>query len=204
MIYFINFLISVLSAYLFWLYNRYRYRPKIEIGDEVSFIEEYKDKYKKNIPAYKLKIRNLSTKDAFSIKTIMRIRYNNKYLSIELPFVPVLYGNLKSNNVDDIERELPFCLNQINKDRILTLEDPCIVEKYENGTLSFDDFNIDGAIVEIVLSASDGIAGIVLNKTVPPIPIKDFVGIIKPGSFARGSMKVSTMGSTETIYGDNY
>lgn len=204
MTYLVNFLISLLSAYLFWKYTQYRYRPKIEIGDEIAYMEEYKESFKKTVPTYRLKIRNLSTEDAFSIKTIIRIRYNNKYLSIELPFVPVLYGNRESNNVDDIERELPFHLTQINKDRILTLQDRNISEKYEKGTLSFEDFNIDGAVVEIVLSASDNIAGIILNKTVPSMPIKDFVKTIKPSSFTRDSMKVVTEGSSETIYGDHY
>lgn len=204
MTYILNFFISLLSAYLLWKCTRYWYKPNIEIGDEVSFMEEYRESLKKTIPIYRLKIKNISRNDAFSIKTIMRIRCNNKYLSIELPFVPVLYGNRKNTTVDDVERELPFCLTQINKDRIFTLQDRNIYEKYENGTLSFEDFNIDGAVVEIVLSASDDIAGIVLNKIVPPTPIKDFIKNIKPGTFARGSMKVVTTGSCETIYGDNY
>lgn len=204
MVYLINFFISLLSAYLLAKCNRHFYKPKIEIGGDISFMKEYNGNYKKKIPIYKLKIRNLSSKDAFSIKTIIRIRYNNKYLSIELPFIPVLYGNRKSTTVDDIERELPFHLTQINKDRISTLQDHRILEKYENGTLSFEDFKMEDTVVEIVLSASDGIAGIVLVKTIPPMPIKDFTAKIKSGSFARDSMKVVIKGSTETINGDNY
>lgn len=198
-----SFFISIISAYLFWRWNRFIYRPKIMIGDEISLMIEDNGRMKK-VPTYRLKIKNLSSKDAFSIKTIIRIRYLNKYLSIELPFVPVLYGNRQSSTDNDIERELPFRLTQINKDRILTLQDSQILQRYENGTLSFEDFDKDDAVVEIVLSASDDIAGIILNKTVPPIAVKDFAKNIKLGSFTRGSMKVSTKGACETMYGDNY
>lgn len=200
-----SFLISILASYLFLKWTQFKYRPKIEIGKEVALRIEDDEKYDRKVPTYRLKIKNCSNREVFSIKTTLRIRYRGKYLTIELPSVPVLYGNRQPYAADNVERVLPFRLTQIKKDRILTINEKSIQEKYENGSLNFTDFNQYDTVVEIILSASDGVSGIVLNQSFPPIPIHQFIKSIKNGSFSRGSMNVSDTGATESIiYGDNY
>ncbi|MCH5307736.1 MAG: hypothetical protein J1E37_06595 [Prevotella sp.] len=191
---------GLIATWIFWWYNNRYLSPKIKISDDIGFKQETKivettdihgkkKKVKKTFTMYRIKISNESERDVYDIKINIRIRYNKTHATINVPYLPILYGK-KDDNRFDYERELPFSLNDIGLARIESFKDSNMLDKYNKGKLEMSDFNDKDTLFEIILFATDSKSGASQRLTTRKHSYEELIASLKEGDFVLGKLMV--------------
>lgn len=189
---------GVIATWIFWWYNNIYLRPKICVSTEISFNKATelfivtdnlgnKKVCSKEVPQYKIKIINQSKRVAYDIKSYIRIRYKEVFATIALPHLPVLHGKTDEDSFDN-ERDLPFCMTELQLPKISSLNNPELLDKYMEGKLLLEDFNDKDTLLEIILFATDSKSGAVQRLTSIKRSFDDIIRTIKPGNFIPGKL----------------
>lgn len=182
---------GLLATYIYQIILTRRLIPKFIISDDIALSYQI-DKNGIKQPTYRIKISNESKRDAYDIRTYLRLRYCNKYLTLELPYIPAMHGKIIGRDYDEYQREIPFRLSYIRETKISGFQNEQLTAKHEAGTLSFEDFNHKDNILEIVLMATDSTSGIPTKIMIKTLTSENILKSIKPGKFKKGSMSVET------------
>ena len=154
---------------------------------------------------YRIKLANVSTRSAFDIRTFFRIRYDNHYATIELPYLPYLKRRKsrisKLFDKEDSEtyehhRTLPFRLTDIRLSKIEGYNKPELKRRHAAGVLDLNDFRKEDTIVEFIVMAVDSISGSALRVVSKRYTQKDLDKYVKEGEFIDGQMSVKTNNKT--------
>ena len=145
---------GLLATAIFWYFINKLLKPKIEVSRNIALSYEDGNDGDK-IPVYRIKILNKSLRDAYNIKTTVRILYKGRYAIIELPTLPVLHGKSKKREYSEYLRELSFRLSHIRETKIYGFNDDILKSKYEKKILAFEDFITPKTKIEIILMALD-------------------------------------------------
>lgn len=165
--------------------------PKFIISNDIALSYQI-DKNGIEQPTYRIKISNESKREAFDIHTYLRLRYCNKYLTLELPYIPAMHGKIKNRDCDEYQRELPFRLSHIRETKILGFLNEQLTAKYKAGTLSFEDLDHKDNILEFVLMATDSKTGVSTKIIIQTLSSDKILKSIHKGKFKKGSMTVET------------
>lgn len=186
-----SILSGLLATYIYQSILTRRLIPKFIISDDIALSYQI-DKNGIKQPTYRIKISNESKRDAFDIRTYLRLRYCNKYLTLEPPYIPAMHGKITGRDYDEYQRELPFRLSHIRESQILGFQNEQLIAKHKAGSLSFEDFDHKDNLLEIVLMATDSTSGISTKIMIKTLTSENILKSIKPGKFNKGSMTVET------------
>lgn len=197
---FSGILSGLISTRLFWWYNNKYLSPKIKVSKEIGYTYETKTikktdkngkkkKYKKRLIVYRIMVSNESKRDAYDIRSYIRIKYNGIYATIKLPYLPVLHGKI-GNDPSIYERALPFQMTEIKSDKIERYKNPIIQNKYKQGNLTLTDFNDKDMLLEIIILATDGTSGVNLRITTIKYSYSELMSCIKEGEHAPGTLSI--------------
>lgn len=176
---------GILSSLIFWFVTTILLRPRLCISNDIQIITD-----ENGHTLYKLKIQNQGFKrNAYDIRTYVRIRYRGTYLSIELPMIPVLKCKGHGKNDFNNERMLPFKLSHIRKSKIDGYGDAELKNKYKNDLLTFEDFEGEDTCFEVVVTAYDGISSASCKVLVLDYNYKQLIAATGEGNFEEGSLK---------------
>lgn len=197
-----GFISGLFSSYVFQKRNRKQQTLKLVISDGIART------YTKESPwqaIYRIKISNESAQDAYDVKVCIRLRYKGLYLTNTLNNVPILHGNNGTNEPFDYQRKFSFTMTGFDKERIDQINDHSILALYESKRLELEHFKHKGTILEIVVSAIDGIGGCRQNVIVSSLCYNDFANKVINGYFNRDSLDIIPYGEdgTEEINGNN-
>lgn len=182
---------GLLASHIFHKRTRKVERTKIIISQEIA--RRYiKTKDHGFIVEYRTKISNETPQDAYDIKGYARIRYKRKYLTIQLPSIPILHGNNGLYKEFDYQRIFPFRLTSLNPDTIKGSEATEILKLYESKKLELHHFKDEDTILEIVIMSVDSISGGALDVQIATFNYNDFETKVKTGEFDEKTLTVNT------------
>lgn len=196
--------------------------PRLKISEDIAFevVDEEREQKDSNgivirdsngkpilIPykahVYRIKLANNSLRKAFDIRVFFRLRYNNHYATIELPYQPYLMSRQslfkrwrnKTKGLKesfDNHRTIPFRLTDIRISKIEGYNEPILQQKHRDGVLFLDDFKKEDTIVEFVVMAVDSVSGSALRVLMKNFSQKELDEHVKEGKFLDGEMVVHT------------
>lgn len=198
-IYLLNICSGILSgliaSLIYGFLINYIKRPSIRVSKDIG-VEVLQD----GQHIYRIRISNESKRDAYEVRIFFRLRYRNKYMTIEQPFVPVLCAKKGENdNPNKFQRELPFKLTNIRKSKIEGFGCDELVKKYDNGTLCFDDFKDEETQLEIILFAVDGKSGLGFKSIVRTYDYKELSEHKKEGKYDVKTLKIKKKNTEDPI-----
>lgn len=178
---------GIVSSVIFWFVTTILLRPKLRISKDIQIIKQ-----KDGTTLYKLKIQNQGFKrNAYDIRTNIRIRYRGVYLSIPSPTIPVLMCKGRGKHKFDNERLLPFNLSDIRDTKINGFKDAALKRKYESKRLTLNDFKDKDTRLEIVLIAYNGISNASYKMLILDYDFKQMIAAASKGLFEPGSLKLT-------------
>lgn len=207
---------------LFWWSTTRLLSPRIRISEDIALeiVDEEKERKDSNglvirdsngkpimtpykTYVYRIKLANNSLRKAFDIRVFFRLRYNNHYATIELPYQPYLMSRksffkrwrnkLKGLKESfDNHRTIPFRLTDIRISKIEGYNEPVLQKKHRDGILFLDDFKKEDTIVEFVVMAVDSVSGSAIRVLMKKFSQKDLEEHVKEGKFLDGEMVVRT------------
>lgn len=191
---------GIIATWLFWVYNNKCLKPKIRVSDDIAFKKEMKTieiinkdgnitKYRQNVVVYRIKILNESKRDAYDINVHIRIRYKNVFATINVPYLPILYGK-KNDDLYENERVLPFSLNDIRKARIESFKTESISKKHKERRLEITDFKDSKTLFEIIIFATDSKSGALQSLIRRKLSYDEIKTSLKEGDFPPGKLTV--------------
>ena len=178
---------GLFATAIFWYFINKLLKPKIKISKKIALSYE-EGKYGDKIPVYRIKILNKSLRDAYNIKTTVRILYKGRYAIIELPTIPILHGKSSKREYSEYLRELPFRLSYIRESKISGFHDNELKQKYEKETLYFEDFVIPTTKLEIILMALDSNNSMIIAKRY--YEYNDIIKAVIEGSFEKKTLSI--------------
>lgn len=211
---------SLFVTISFWWVISRLFAPCLEISRDIAYEivdeeREQKDgngvtsKDEKGTPimipykayVYRIKLANVSIRGAFDIKIFFRLRYENHYATIELPYQPYLKGrknilvrwkNKKKKIEETYEhhRTIPFRLTDIRLSKIEGYNKPELKQKHADGVLNLNDFKKEDTIVEFVVMAVDSLSGSALRTVSKRFTQNDLDKHVKKGKFLDGEMEI--------------
>ena len=209
---------GIVVTFAFWFLTTRLLIPRLKISSDIAYKiieEEREEKYSSekiikksyNAHVYRIKLANNSIRKAFDIKIFFRLRYNNHYATIELPYQPCLMGNKnifrrwldKMKGIKETyehHKTIPFRLTDIRMSKIIGYNIPELKQKYTEGVLSLDDFKKDDTIVEFVVMTFDNISGSSLRILAKRFSQKDLDEHVKEGDFLDGEMEIRSKSKT--------
>lgn len=211
---------SFFVTLLFWWATTRLMSPRLKISDDIAYeildeVREQKDSHRLTIKdssgkpvmtpyrahVYRIKLANISLRKAFDIRVFFRLRYNNHYATVELPYQPYLMNQINifrrwinsSKGIKDTyenHRTIPFRLTDIRISKIEGYNEPNLRQKYEEGVLCLEDFKKDDTIVEFVVMAVDNVSGAAVRVLTKKFTQKDLDEHVKEGKFLDGEMVI--------------
>ncbi len=217
---------GVIVTFISWLITTRLLAPRLKVSRDIAYeiiddVREQKDENGQVVKdsngkpieiryqayVYRIKLANISIRSAFDIRIFFRLRYNNHYATIELPYLPYLKNRkcitariviylaktigLYQETYDN-HRKIPFRLTDIRFSKIEGFNKPELIQKHATGELNLEDFRDDNTIVEFVVMAVDSISGAALRIVTKRYTQQDLDEHVKKGKFLDGKMRVYT------------
>lgn len=211
---------GIIVTFVSWFITMRLFAPRIKVSRDIAYelideIRELKDEsgaVAKDVNdkpvmesnkayVYRIKLANESIRKAFDVKIFFRLRYENHYATIELPYQPYLMNQKwilkrwkdKWKGVKETyehHRTIPFRLTDIRISKIEGYNNYELKQKHANGTLCLNDFKKDDTIVEFVVMAVDSVSGSALRILAKKFSQKDLNEHVKEGKFLDGEMEI--------------
>lgn len=211
---------SFFVTLFFWWATTRLISPRLKISEDIAYeiVDEEREQKDSNgrvvkdangksvmIPykayVYRIKLANESIRKAFDVRIFFRLRYDNHYATIELPYQPYLmsrknkfkrwYDKRKGiKETYEHHRTIPFRLVDIRISKIEGYNNPELKQKHADGVLCMNDFYKDDTMVEFVVMAVDGVSGSALRVLDKKFFQKDLYKHVKEGKFLDGEMVV--------------
>ncbi|MBQ6881639.1 MAG: hypothetical protein IJN55_03615 [Alistipes sp.] len=211
---------GVVVSLCWWLVTTRLLAPHLKISPDIAYeiineTREKKDSYGRVVKdangkaimipykaiVYRIKVANVSIRKAFDIRIFFRLRYENHYATIELPYQPYLMSrkNRLARWIDrckgvketyEHHRTIPFRLTDIRISKIEGYKNPDLMQRHTDGVLCLNDFKKDDTIVEFVMMAVDSISGSALRVLAKKFSQKDLDEHVKEGRFLDGEMVI--------------
>lgn len=217
---------GIIVTFVSWLITTRLLAPRLEISPDIAYEIIHEEREQKDyngrvvkdgngksvmIPyeafVYRIKLANTSIRKAFDVRIFFRLRYDNHYATIELPYQPYLMSrknifkrwNDKRKDIKDTyehHRTIPFRLTDIRISKIEGYNNSVLKRKHAEGVLSLNDFKRDDTIVEFVVMAVDSISGSALRVLAKKFSQKDLDKHVKEGNFLDGEMTIRSKTQT--------